>query len=64
MAKRICLYKLHRTLLIEKILLNWNWGKMKTWEWEWDFLEVSSMQNEDMISWEGDFLEESSINGD
>ena len=32
--------------------------------WEWDFLEVSSMQNEDMISWEGDFLEESSINGD
>ena len=27
MAKRICLHKLHRTLLIDKSVLNWNWEK-------------------------------------
>ena len=31
--------------------------------WEWEFLEVSAIQNEDIISWEWEFLEVSSICG-
>ena len=44
MTKRICLHKLHITLLIDKSVLNWNWEKNEDMiSWEWDFLEVSSI---------------------
>ena len=31
MTKRICQHKLHRTLLINKNVLNWKWENGKTW---------------------------------
>ena len=44
MTKRICLNKLHRTLLIEKSILNWNLEKKEyKISWKWDFLEVPSI---------------------
>ena len=51
MTKRICLNKLHKTLLIDKSILNWNLEKKKKNEymisWEWGFLEVSSICEEE-----------------
>ena len=50
MTKRICLNKLHKTLLIDKSILNWNLEKKKNEymiSWEWGFLEVSSICEEE-----------------
>ena len=54
MTKRICLNKLHKTLLIDKSILNWNLEKKKKkkkeeymFSWEWGFLEVSSICEEE-----------------
>ena len=45
MTKRIWLHKLHRPLLIDKSVLNWNWEKEEDMiSWEWDFLEVLSIR--------------------